>query len=55
MAKAKGFKEMYGAKFELPEGGGRGANPKTIWGGMDIFWNHMVYYCMQIDNGMLTT
>lgn len=33
MAKAKGFKEMYGAKFEFPEGGGRGANPKTIWGG----------------------
>ena len=40
--KTKIFKGKYEAKLEFPGGVG-GPKPKTVrWGGMDIFWNHII-------------
>ena len=42
VAKAKLFKEKYGAKLEFPEGWGSSIKRTLCEGGtgMDIFWNH---------------
>ena len=48
VSKAKIFKGKYEAELKIP-GGWECPNQKTIlWGGMDIFWNHMYTLLIKI-------